>query len=259
MPLNLPNLAIRTGSLAALALLAAALSGCQGISGIQSFTQVRVIDASPDAPALDIHQNSSVGLYNIGFGTVSSYMPVAPGPYTHSAYTAGTQQRLAAVRGTFSTGNQYTVLAGNIAASLQMSVLKDQSTPAPSGQVALRFLDQTTRAGAVDVYLLPAGSSFAGLLPLATAATFGSNTGYINAPSGTYSIVAFPAGTIPLTPATPAFTGAQANYPAGSARTIILIDQPPAQQAAQPSTAQQPSTAPTLQLITAYDYDTPAS
>jgi hypothetical protein len=254
MPLTLPNLATRARRFAALAVLAAAFSGCQGISGIQSFTQVRVIDASPDAPALDIHQNASVGLYNIGFGTVSSYIPITPGAYTHSAYTAGTQQRLAAVRGTFSTGNQYTVLAGNVAASLQMSVLKDQSTPAPAGQVALRFLDQTTRAGAVDVYLLPGGSSFAGLLPLATAATFGSNTGYINTPSGTYSIIAFPAGTIPLAAVTPAFTGAQATYPAGSARTFILIDQPPIQQP-----AQQPAATPALQVITADDFDAPST
>ena len=58
----------------------------------------------------------------------------------------GTQQQLATVRGNFLTGSQYTVLAGNISASLQMTVLKDQSYPAPSGQVALRFLDQATRA-----------------------------------------------------------------------------------------------------------------
>jgi hypothetical protein len=227
MPVNLPHLPTRTGRLAALAILTAALAGCQGIAGIQPSTQVRVIDASPDAPALDIHQNTSVGVYNIRFGTVSSYITLTPGPYTHTAFTAGTQQQLAAVHGNFVTGGQYTVLAGNIAASLQMSVLKDQSTPAPPGLAAIRFLDQSTRNGALDIYLLPAGSAYAGLLPLATAATFSTNTGYINAPAGTYSLMAFPAGAVP-TSATPAYTGSQVICPAGSARTLILIDQPPA-------------------------------
>ena len=228
-----------------------------------SFTQVRVIDASPDAPNLDIYQNSGTsqnsiqpaqaGLYNIGFGTISSYIPVAPGSYTHAAYTAGTQQQLALVRGSFSTGNQYTVLTGNIAASLQMTVLHDQSSPAPAGQVALRFLGQATRTGAVDLYLVAPGASVTGVAPIATGINFGANTGYLNAPSGTYSIVALPSGSRNL--AAPAYTGSQTSYPGGAARTIVLIDNfEPA-----PPPAQQPASTPSLQLITANDYDPAAS
>jgi len=239
MSLNRLQLAART---AALAILAGALAGCQSVTGSQPFTQVRVIDASPDAPHLDIYQNSEASLYNVGFGTVSSYIPTVPGSAIHTAFTAGTQQQLAQVRGAFAPGTQYTVLAGNIAANLQLSVFKDQSTPAPAGQVALRFLSQATRAGAYDLYLLPPAATLTGITPIATGLNFGGNTGYLNAPSGTYSIVAFPAGAAPSV-SVPAFTGSQASYPAGSVRTIVLIDQP------------QSDSAPSLQLITADDYD----
>jgi hypothetical protein len=246
MPLPCLHLAAR---FAALAILTATLAGCQGIAGIQPTSQVRVIAVSPDAPALDmyqsatpIHQNSAA-LYNVGFGTVSSYIPVAPGPYTHAAYTAGTQQQLAAVRGSFLSGGQYTIITGNVASSLQMTVLKDQSTPAPAGDIAIRFLDQTTRAGAVDLYLLSPGAAPSGVAPIVTAATFGTNTGYINAPAGTYSILAYPTGTVPTSATLPEYTGSQVTYPSGSARTIILIDQPPSG----------------LQSITAADFDPAAS
>jgi hypothetical protein len=235
--------ATRTGRLAILALVTAGLAGCQGVTGIEPVAQVRVIDASPDAPPLDIYQNSQAGLYNIGFGTVSSYIPMPSGDYTHAAYTAGTQQQLAQVRRAFAAGGQYTVLTGNIAANLQMTVLKDQSYAAPAGQVALRFLGQATRSGTVDIYLLPAGFSLAGATPFASGIHFGANTGYVNVPSGTYSIVAFPAGMAPNA-AVPTFTGSQVNYPGGSARTIVLIDQPPA---------------PGLQVITADDFDSPSA
>jgi Domain of unknown function (DUF4397) len=246
------HLASRTRRLTALAVLATVLTGCGSITGSQPFTQVRVIDASPDAPALDIYQNSSIGLYNIGFGTVSSYIPVAPGTYTHSAFTAGTQQQLAQIRGSFSTGTQYTVLTGNIAANLQMTVLRDQSIPAPAGQVALRFLGQATRAGAVDLYLMVPGSSLAGVAPIATGINFGANTGYLSAPSGTYSIVALPSGSRNL--AAPAYTGSQVSYPGGAARTVVLIDN------FAPAPPQQPAAStPSLQLITANDYDPAAS
>src|SRR5208283_4682443 len=116
-----------------LALLGVGLAGCQSVAGIRPTSQVRVIDVSSDAPALDIYQNSpqsaSAVLYNVGFGTVSSYIPVPAGVNTHSAYVVGTQQQLATVRGNFVVGGQYTMLTGNISASLQMTVLKDQSFP----------------------------------------------------------------------------------------------------------------------------------
>ena len=245
MQLDPTHFATRTVRFASLALLTLVLAGCQGIGGIQPISQVRIIDVSPDAPALDIHQNSSATLYNVGFGTVSSYISVPAGAYTHSAYTAGTEQQIAAVRGAFSPGGQYTVLTGNVAANLQMTVLKDQSTPAPSGEVALRFLHEATRAGAVDIYLLPPGAAPISVAPFITGATFGINTGYINAPSGTYSIVAYPAGTVPASSVTPAYTGSQITYAATSAHTIILIDQPQIQ----------PAGASTLQVISAADFD----
>lgn len=253
---NPPHPATRTLRLVVLGLLVAFLAGCQSISGIQPISQVRVINASPDAPALDIVQNPSAhetvanALYNIGFGTVSSYTALTAGANVHAAYSAGTQQQLAQVRSTFAAGSQYTVLAGNIAASLQMTVLKDQSNPAPPGQVALRFLNQTTRGGAVDLYLLPPGTAPITTQPVVTGATFGSNTGYIEAPSGTYSIMAFPAGTLPTALATPEYTGSQVTYPGGSARTFILIDQP-----AQLSDDPPPAAPHALQIITAHDYD----
>ena len=108
--------------------------------------------------------------------------------------------------------------------------------------MALRFLDQATRSGTVDIYLVPPGSALARVAPIDTGLSFGSNTGYINAPSGTYSIVVLPAGAVPSSAISPIYTGSRMSYPAGSARTILLIDQ-------------QPAAAPGLQVITADDYD----
>ncbi len=250
MRLAQPQFVERTVRFTALAVLAAGLAGCQSIAGIRPVSQVRIIDVSPDAPALDIYQNSaqsaSAVLYNVGFGTVSSYIPVPAGVNTHAACVAGSQQQLATARGNFVAGSQYTVLAGNISASLQMTVLKDQSFPAPAGQVALRFLDQATHAGTVDIYLVPPGSTIGRVTPIDTGLSFSSNTGYINAPSGTYSIVVLPAGAVPASAATPIYTGSQVSYPGGSARTILLIDQ-------------QPASPLGLQVIAANDYDSAPS
>jgi len=228
-------------SLAMAGAMAVALTGCQGIISSQSGSQVRIIDASPDAPGLDIYQNSSAIAYNLGFGTVTSYVPIDPGTYTTSATQSGTKQVLTSSKATFVTGAQYTVLIGNASASLQQLILKDQSQAAPSGQVALRFIDQATRISAQDIYLVPAGQKLTAVTPIYTNITFSINTGYLNIPTGTYTLVMVPTGTVPASDTIATYTGAQVTYTGGSATTIILIDQ-------------QIVTTPGLQVITAPDF-----
>jgi hypothetical protein len=233
-------------TLVAVVAAAISLSGCQGIVSSQSGSQVRIIDASPDAPGMDIYMNNAAVAYNLGFGTLTSYVPVNPTTYTVTATQAGTKQAMSSSKATFVTGSQYTVLIGNISASLQQLVLKDQSQAAPSGQISLRFIDQATRIAAQDIYLVPAGQKLTAVTPVYTNIIFNTNTGYLNIPSGTYTLVMVPTGTIPASDTIATYTGAQVTYSGGSATTIIMIDQ-------------QIVTTPGLQVITATDYTSPTA
>jgi hypothetical protein len=229
--------------LAALGLLCATLPGCQSIDvGAQNVTQVRVIDASPDAPGLDVYQNNSAIAYNLGFGTVTSYVPLAPGTYTLSADQASTKSVLVTAKAGLALGKTYTMLVGNVAANLQETILQDQNSPAPTGQIQVRFLDQATRVGAVDIYLVPSSGKLTTTAPFLTNINFGTNTGYVNAPAGTYAIAVVPAGTVPVTTTVTLLTGAQVGYSAGAVRTVVLIDQ-------------QITTTPGVQAVVASDYD----
>ena len=222
------------------------LTGCQAIVSSAPQAHVRIINATPDAPRLDLYQDSNPLAFNLDFGTVTSYIPLAPGAYNITANTAGTRQALSTAKSTFTTSGQYTVLIGNTAASLQQLTLADQSQPAPPGQTALRFIDQATRAGAVDIYLVPAGQKINAVTPLVTGFAFGANTGYVNAPTGTYSLAILPAGTAPSSTTIATYAGPQVAYSAGAARTIILID---------PALV----TAPGIKVITANDFDPPGT
>jgi Domain of unknown function (DUF4397) len=222
------------------------LSGCQAIISAPPISQVRVVTASPDAPPLDIYQGGNALTFNLGSGTITSYIPLAPGTYTINAEPSGSRQVLSAAKATFAPFTQYTVLIGNSAANLQQLTLTDQGEPAPSGQISLRFIDQATRIGAVDIYLVPAGQKLTAVTPIVTGVVFGANTGYLNIPTGTYTIVMLPSGTVPVSSTVDIYTGAQVNYPAGAARTIFLIDQ-------------QLVTTPGLQVISATDFDPTAT
>lgn len=222
------------------------LTGCQAIVSSTPEAQVRVIHATPDTPGLDIYQGPNALAFNLDFGAVTSYIPLTPGTYTINADTAGTRQVLSSAKTVFSPSTQYTVLLGNSVANLQQLTLTDQSQPAPSGQVALRFVNQAARIGAVDIYLVPAGQKLSAVAPLVTGNAFGANTGYINVPAGISSLIMLPAGTVPVSSAVASYTGPQITYSSGSARTIILIDEAAVSPAG-------------LKVITAEDFDPPGS
>lgn len=232
--------------LAALAVALGVFSGCQGVIGNPSDSQVRLVDVSPDAPSLDVYQSHNALAYSLGFGTITSYVPVTPGTYTIAANSTGTAQAVSAAKGTFLPAAQYTVLLGAGDSTARQVTLKDQNQPAPPGQIALRFVDQAKRAGAVDVYLVPPGQTLTDVRPVATGVTLGANTGYLNIATGTYTIIMLPAGTVPAETTVPIYTGTQVAYSDTSARTLILIDQ-------------KLTIGYGLQVITANDYDPPSA
>ena len=65
---------------------------------------------SPDAPGLDIYQNGSAMAYNLGFGTVTSYVSIPAGVSTITADTATVS---AIDHATIQATNDSTVTAGS--------------------------------------------------------------------------------------------------------------------------------------------------
>lgn len=238
----------RTGRLALIfaALGPLSLVGCQSISGSTVVSQIRIIDASPDAPGLDIYETNVPVSYNLGFGNVTSYIPITPGSYSFSAVSTGTKLVLTSASGTLAASNQYTLLISNVAASIQATILKDQSGPAPGGQIALRFLDESVAVGAVDIYLVPSGAAITTVSPVLTNQTFGANSGYLTVPVGSYKIVIFPTGTTPIATTVATYTGNVVVYNSSSAATVILLDN-------------KILNSPALQVITAQDYASPSA
>lgn len=223
-----------------------ALSGC-GEAGHSSRGTValRMIHASPDVGTLDVYANNTALAYGVGFGAVSSYVAYAPGTYTLTGRQSGSSVRLTSTAANLAVRAQYTMLVGNVAAGLQTLLLQDQTQPAPAGQVALRFIDQATQIGPMDLYLVPQDGSLAASVPILTGITFSTAANlpaYVNVPASTYTLMILPNGSVPTATTIARYTGTVVSYAAGSAHTIILLDRPAAP-------------LPTVQVIMANDYD----
>jgi hypothetical protein len=207
--------------IAAMAVLLVALAGCQNISAGLPAAQVRIIDTSAEAPQLDIYEGDAALAYNLGFGTVSSYVSIAPGVSTVSAHAAGTKETLSSFHGGFAASGRYTILlSSGPTGTVSETVLADQSVAAPAGLASIRVIGQARRgAGSVDIYLVRTGMALAETRPLMTNVSFGESGEYVNVPAGAYRIVVVPAGST-----VPTYSGATVRYVSGSARTLILLD-----------------------------------
>ncbi len=191
------------------------LTGCQAVVSTAPEAQVRVIDASPDAPGLDIYEGPPPLSPTISALEQSPpTFRLTPGTYTFNADYSRNQAGSLLLQGDCRRLQVSTpILIGNVAASLASAHRSTtRASPRPPGQIALRFIDQATRIGAVDIYLVPAGQKLTAVSPLVSDITFGVNTGYLNIPTGTYTIIMVPAGTVPISTTVATYTGPQVTY-----------------------------------------------
>jgi hypothetical protein len=215
----------------ALGVAAMLMLGCQGIDmSPESVAHMRVIAASPDAGSMDFYAGGTALAYSVDFGSASTYVPLPAGNVRLSANTANSTQMLVAANAGLTPGRQYTAVVTNVAASLQENIYADQTAPAPPGEVAVRVIDAATRAGNVDLYMVPAGEKLKATAAMRAGVAFGAATGYMMLPAGTYSLVVLSGGTAPTNQALPLMTAPQTTYAAGAVRTVVLVDHPNAKE-----------------------------
>jgi hypothetical protein len=203
-------------------------------SGGQS--QVRMVHAIPDGPALDVDINGTDDFPNLSFGgflPASGYTKVPSGSVTIQAFDTGTTTNpifgANGVTASLSGSTQYTVvLAGtlngtgtNALAALQFT---DNNAAPTSGNVEFRIIHASPSSpGSVDIYIVPPGTditqvanpTFSGI-PYQQA-----SPSYQSLPAGEYWVIVTTAGT-----KAEYISPQDYNLPtAGMVRTLVLVDQ----------------------------------
>jgi hypothetical protein len=216
--MNLRHLA----ALAAVSLaLALGLTACQNVAGFTQPSLVRVIDASYIAPAVNFYVEGELLAANLGEGSISNYGTVPASldaAVLVKAVTGG--GTLVSSNVTLAAGAQHSIfLTDNGAAptSYTVTVLED-ATSAAGGHSAFRFLNQAPRTGAVDVYMIPSGTTMANTIPVATDLAVGA-TADTTFTSQTVTMVIVPTGTT-----TPKYTSKGLALTGGEVYTVAIID-----------------------------------
>lgn len=172
-------------SLAALVPLAGPASAAAG-----GASYLRLAHLSPDTPLVDVYVGSvgdpaqSFVLAGVGYGAVSPYRPVPPGPYVVSMRAAGAPESSPPVISTTvdaAPGQAYTVAGTGLSAELGLSVLDDRLDMPEPGKASVRVINAAVSAPRVDC-------GQAGQEPWARDVAFGTSTGYAQVPLGTWNL-----------------------------------------------------------------------
>ncbi len=216
------------------------LGGCGSLGADASLAaaQLRFVEVSPGAPEMDFYVNGSATAYGVGFASFTSYLPVTAGPVALHVTRADRGQTLAGLQSTLVGGRQYTAVVSRGLGSLQEHLYVDQETPAPSGQMAIRVLNEVEGAGPMSLALSPEGADAAASATTLLTLAPGTASHYINVPAngsytatGTFSGAGHPAPVSSLTikaesgaVRTAVFAGAAPTGGRARVSTFTLVD-----------------------------------
>ncbi|MGM0921506.1 MAG: DUF4397 domain-containing protein [Bacillota bacterium] len=114
-------------------------------------SRVRVIHASPDAPAVDIYINGKLTLQNVKYKEISDYLEFPAGQYRVDLYAAGTTNRpVLTDMYMLLPGITYTIAAAGNLSALRLIPFVDR-TFVPAGEASVKFVHLSPDAPAVDL------------------------------------------------------------------------------------------------------------
>ncbi|MCB0210789.1 MAG: DUF4397 domain-containing protein [Anaerolineae bacterium] len=174
--------------------------------------RVRVIHASPDAPAIRIFVDDRPVFRYLSFGDMSFYMPLAAGHHTIKVTPADAYQvEVISHDIDVAQDTDYTVAIVGLAANSEALVLTDDNTPPEAGKAKVRFIHVSPDAPAVDVAVKDGDV-------LASSVAFKSASNYITVDANRYTLEIRSAGSSDVVLDVP-----WATLPSGSTSTVLVM------------------------------------
>jgi hypothetical protein len=114
--------------------------------------RVRVIHASPDAPAVDVWVNGAKAFSGVTFKAATDYASLAAGEIAVQVVPAGqTSPAVIDAKLNIANDKDYSVVAVNTLANIEPLVLEDNNAAPAAGKAHIRFVHASPDAPAVDV------------------------------------------------------------------------------------------------------------
>lgn len=161
--------------------------------------RVRIVHASPDAPAVDIYVNGAKVLESLPFREYSEYLPLPAGSYAVDIKVTNTNTTVRTVQIAVAAEKDYSAIAvgyaGGKAPGFDVLWLEDDNSLPANNGVKIRVVHAAPGAPAVDVYATTPFETLMGKNPVLSNVPFKAASGYLTVPVAMYQARVTPAGT----------------------------------------------------------------
>lgn len=155
----------------------------------QNMSFVKVLHASPDAPAVDIYIDDKITIEDLAFSEATEYLPLLAGTYNIKVYAAGTTENpVINTNVELPGGTRLTVAAIGNLNDIKLLPIPEDIKPSTMQGAFIRVAHLSPDAPAVDV-TLPNGTV------VFQDVEFGEVTDYANIPRGVYTLQIRPTGS----------------------------------------------------------------
>ncbi|MFC4777204.1 DUF4397 domain-containing protein [Paenibacillus sp. GCM10023252] len=152
-----------------------------------TYASVRLLHASPDAPAVDVYANGTLIASNIKYKDSTPYLMIPAGSYSIEIKPAGSQTAVLTKTVSFKEGTAYTAAAAGKLANLTLNAYVDDVTPV-QGQAKIRFIHLAPGAPNVDIKVKNGPTLYSDV-------AFGEAGAYLTVPPGSVDLQVFPTGS----------------------------------------------------------------
>ncbi|MGC9356555.1 MAG: DUF4397 domain-containing protein [Anaerolineae bacterium] len=156
----------------------------------EGMARVRVVHASPDAPAVDVWVEGNVAFSGAPFKGITDYASLDPATYNVKVVPAGaTEPVVIEADLNLAANTDYTVVAVNTLENIEPLVLVDNNSQPAEGKAHVRFVHASPDAPAVDIAVAGGGPV------LFSNVAFKGVGDYLPVDAGTYDLDVRVAGT----------------------------------------------------------------
>ncbi|MET1254853.1 DUF4397 domain-containing protein [Aliikangiella maris] len=174
---------------------------------------VRVVHASPDAPAVDVVANDNFDaplIENLAYTEFAGYVMLPAADYNIKVTPTGAQAPVVIDADlSLMAGESYNVIAANVLASIEPLVLTADNRRIAT-EAKLRLVHASPAAGNVDIYIVAPGADITDLTPALSDVALTADSGFVSLLPGDYDVILTVAGSkdIALGPVSVTLNGA---------------------------------------------------